>query len=74
MITFRNHRAVLPLGLWGIPVEAGKVQLKCSMFIVSVDSWGTNMKQVKAVKPDVPSRTVAFHVFMTWEPTKPSEN
>lgn len=28
------------------------------------------MKQVEALKPEVPSRAVAFNAFMTWEPPK----
>jgi len=35
------------------------------LFILSVGSWGTDMKQVKILKPDMPSRAVAFNVFMT---------
>lgn len=46
------------------------MELKCLVVILSEGSWGADMKQVKALKPDMPSRAVAFHVFMTWEPTK----
>lgn len=59
---------MLLLGLEGFQAAAGEIQLKCLVFILSVGSWGTDMKQVKALKPDVLSRAVAFNVFMTWEP------
>lgn len=61
---------MLPLGLGGFRAAAEETQLKRSVFTLSVGSWGTDMKQVKALKPGVPSRAVAFNVFMTREPTK----
>lgn len=69
-LAFPHRRSVLPLGLRGFQAAAGETQLKCLVFTLTVGSWRTDMKQVKALKPDVPSRTVAFNVFMTWEPPK----
>lgn len=44
---------------------AGEKRQKFLLFILSVGSWGIDMKQVEILKPDVPSRAVVFSVFMT---------
>lgn len=69
-----EHPGQAAAGAQEVSCFSGRNPTEISLvFILSVGSWGTDMKQVKALKPDLTSRAVAFDVFMSWEPPKHSQ-